>query len=1087
MSVQHVFERTLVYIVLSLVFTHTAAQATNLTYPDPKYVFLLREEGGLLSSVPERNMTARIRSTLDSERDVTWEYDLNFGQVFRCAKETKSFLEIPDITTGSASEGFAIAFWFKSRDGNTTDGFSGLMSQVDSNVSISVDNSTVCFGNARDACSKLKEAPQTTDNGWHHITLTTYSKGYQVYVDGVEYGTFPVENARTELDGSSLFLCSTSANGTDILDGNIVDLVVFDQGLQKDEVVMNYNVRNPFRDSINPGMCSDTAIPGLLTQTSCAEGFQCYMLSLNDLVELTNTHDYDGMVGRLGLCVPEIYTNLLPSSLLVPTAHVFYPLTSNKLESFPMSLYSGSSQGASIVPDRLFGQTLYCNGSDKEYVALDPVAYGVGGGFTINFWFKPDQMSPEGFSWLFSHGNNGDNDAFGPNQVQIYLTEYVNQSEYGHVSAYVRDSNDQYKGIDSTGILNGDGTVGSLARKAQGDGYGVFDGTWHMVTLTSQLNGDNGYVLYVDGKKVNELGPDTDVETILGQDFQISGGDMMLITGNVVLCSRGYGDRYPYNGQIAWLSFWEKALFEEQIELLYDSVAQYGVQGSPVSPSMQDDVLLDPGTGGVEVLQYSTSGKKCVFPSLFENKITYGCIQIDDVYKCDVGGGIWEECQDLVLDDATGISKRAQPGQVLDPCLITESPKEAENNSPKGCDQGLICIPTNASTEIGVCDLAPSPIASYHIFNWIHLKGLPQPTILYPLLDGSLMAITHPQYTAEQQNVGWGWDDAFRASVPRCSHALPSRMSMFTGETDGPSMGTTCVWFAAKDPSSDSLYKQVIMSSQDVLPFDVTLTQDDQSRYTMNLEVLDATGDVIPSTTVETNTIIESNGSWHFTCLTAANSSNTAITYELYLDGKREATAQIRSDQIDTQRSSVQGMALCPSFDGSISQYMYYDTHLDEQEMQSLYSIFEESGILEGTTNTSSGKGLSGGDIAGIVIGSIVGAIMLVTGVILLAKKMARNRSTSFKKFQETQGPSGDDFSSREFSYEYDQEEVSRITPEKRNSSMDGHNQIMMNNPVYGLQTPALQSEPNIHEDSEDTSSVSSSYAIHPSNSTSVL
>lgn len=1105
MKVQQKFERavvaTLFFLVFSVFFLQIDAQPTNLTYPDPKYVFLLREEGALLSSVPERSMTAKVRSTLASEKDATWEEDINFGTVFRCGRDTKSFLEIPDIISDDSSGGFAISFWFKPRD-DAPEEFSGLLSQGngDSKISISVDNSTICFGDTEKTCLKPKDSPQIQSTGWHHVTLTTYSddteSGYQMYVDGVEYGKFPETGAIDMLDGSSLFLCSTGENGTDIFDGSIVDLVVFGQNLEKDEVVTNYNVRNPFRDSINPGMCSDEAIPGILTQTSCAEGFDCYMLSLNDIVELTNTHEYDDLVGRLGLCVPDIYTNLLPSHLLVPTAHVFYPLTSNKLQSFPMSLYSGSSQGATIVPDRLFGQTLYCNGTEMEYVALDPVAYGVGGGFTINFWFRPDQVSSDGFSWLFSHGSKGnEEDAFGPNQVQIYLTENGDQSDYGHVSAYVRDSNDQYKGIDSTAILNGDGTIGSLMTKAPKDNAedDVYDGDWHMVTLTSHANRDKGYILYVDGKKVNELSPETDVETILGQDFQIGGGDMLFMTGNMILCSRGYGDRYPYRGQIAWLSLWEQALMEEQVELLYDSVSQYGVQGSPINPLMEDDVLLDPSL--VEILQYSTSGKRCIFPSLYENEAVYGCIQIDNVYKCDVGGGVWEECDDGLVDDATVISKRTQPGKLLDPCLISESPKDAEKNSGKGCDQGLICTPTDASKEIGVCDMAPSPIAAYHIFNWIYYKGLPQPQVLYPFLDGSYMAITHPQYTAKEQNIGWGWDERFRASVPRCSSALASRIELFTSEKQDSSMGTTCVWFSARPTTSDTPYKQVIMSAWDALPYDVTLKQDgQQTGYTIHVDMVDSEGNSIPPIDQNTDSFVIKDDGWHFACVSTDVSDTTEATLHLSLDGKIVATTQIQPEQIDSQKPSVPGLILCPSLDGKISQFMYYDEILGEEQIQSLYSIFQESGILEeDASNTSSGGGLSGGAIAGIVIGSILGAIVLVIVVIMLAKQLERKRATSFKRFEEnsgSQGPSPDQFSSREFSYEYDRGEVS---PEKQKDNVYGpasppKEQVMMSNPAFGLQTPALQSEPHMaEEDSEDTSSTSSSTAIHPSNSTHLL
>lgn len=1078
-------------------------QSINYTYPDPKYVFLLREEGALLSSVPERNMSAKVRSTLNSEKDLVWEEDLNFGTVFRCAKETKSFLEISDIVTDNPAEGFAIAFWFKARDDDSTaNNFSGLLSQGqgDSKVSISLENSTVCLGSTESNCRNFKGTPEITDGGWHHVTLTTYSqessRGFRVYVDGVRYGEIE-EDEMTVLDGSSLFLCASGGNGTDIFDGSIVDLVIFDRGLNGDEVVINYNVRNPFRDSINPGMCSDVAIPGLLTQTSCAEGFHCYKLSLNDLVELTNTHDYDELLGRIGLCVPEIYTNLLPSPLLVPTAYVFYPLVSNRVESFPMSLYSGSSRGASVVPDRLFGQTLYCNGSDNEYIALDPVAYGMGGGFTINFWFKPDHMSPEGYSWLFSHGSMGnDEDAFGPNQVQIYLSEYGQQTDYGHVSAYIRDSNDEYSGIDSTAILNGDGTVGTLIKKAPDgpdDKDDVYDGDWHMATVTSHRDRDKGYVLYVDGKKVNELSPETDIENVLGQNFEVSGGDMMLMTGNIVLCSRGYGERFPYHGQIAWLSFWEEALLEEQVQLLYDSVAQYGVKGSVITPSEQDDVILDTNIG-VEVIQYSTSGKKCLFPSLYQNEVSYGCILIDGVNQCDVGGGVWEECGNGLLDDETVISARAKPGQLLESCLISESPKEAESNSPKGCDQGLTCTPTRDATDIGVCDMAPSPIAEYHIFNWMHFKDLPLPKILYPLLDGSLMAITHPQYIAEQFNIGWSWDSAFRASVPRCSSSPSSKLNLFAGGTQDANVGTMCVWFAVQTPSSNIPYKQVIMSTQDVVPFDVTLKQEDHTKYTIGLEIFDKDGDLTNPASFDTGHVVDPDDTWHFACVGMDISNKNSSILDLYLDGQLVTETIVNPDQFSTKQTSFQDIVLCPSLDGAVSQYIYYEEHLNEKQIKSAYSIFEESGILENTQEASSG-GLSGGEIAGIVIGSIAGATILLLGIIYLAKRVARNRPTSFKKFDDDAALSSREFSnrdlaSREFSYEYEEEEQAAVTPEKQFSyeylseeqGLTDH--IMMNNPVYGLQTPALQTEPQ-HSADSDTSSSTSPCAINGTNSSS--
>ena len=48
-----------------------------------------------------------------------------------------------------------------------------------------------------------------------------------------------------------------------------------------------------------------------------------------------------------------------------------------------------------MVGDPLFGSALLCTQSDRDLVALDPVQYARSGAFSINLWFKPENMSGE--------------------------------------------------------------------------------------------------------------------------------------------------------------------------------------------------------------------------------------------------------------------------------------------------------------------------------------------------------------------------------------------------------------------------------------------------------------------------------------------------------------------------------------------------------------------------------------------------------------------------------------------------------------------------------------------------------------------
>ena len=307
--------------------------STNSLNPDPKYVFMLRgDTAPLVSTVPERSLSALVRTEIESGNDNIWEEDVNFGTIFRCSEETKSFLEIPGISLGDSDSGFALSFWFKTEDGNTTaakNQTAYLLSTAGSQISVALGESesdipgllrstvagdasakasSVYSNDCVDAasCPREMKPPTIADGNWHHMTITTNfngtAKGYRMYIDGVKVGETETGGGIDLRDGS-MFLCAADGTGTDIFDGNIVDLVMYDESLTEDQVVVLYNARNPFTSAISPGMCSDIPIPGLFTQTTCEQGYQCYILPLNDIVELTNTHEYDDLVGRIGMWI----------------------------------------------------------------------------------------------------------------------------------------------------------------------------------------------------------------------------------------------------------------------------------------------------------------------------------------------------------------------------------------------------------------------------------------------------------------------------------------------------------------------------------------------------------------------------------------------------------------------------------------------------------------------------------------------------------------------------------------------------------------------------------------------------------------
>ena len=1054
-------------VVLLLAFAGSCVGADSTAlFPEPTYVFLLRgETGALISTVPERTIK------VDAPEE-DWIEDLHFGKVFRCSEEKDSYLRIPSLYLGN-SNGFAVSFWMKgdaNLSSNSNDGFDVLFSQgvAGTGPSLSVSlaakknplagvlratfieegdsgqgsflDSTGCADDSN--CADGVQPPVVNDGNWHHVTLSSTSGVVGLYVDGFMVGeTEQRANISLPSNASDVFLCTANNSTQSIFDGSVTDLVMYDRGLTKDEAVVLYNSRNPFKDA-TPGMCSDVPIPGLLT-SQCGSGFGCYKLSLNDVVELTRTHEFDYLVGRIGLCVPEMYTNLLPDPFVVPPAFVFYPLLSNRVESYPVGLYTGNFRGVSLVTDRVFGQTMYCNGSSDEYIALDPVAYGIGGRFTINFWVRPDAVSfsdQQGYSWLFSHGSRSPtSDAFGPNQIQIYLTEYLNETGYGHVSAYARDMNDMYAGIDSSAVLNGDGTVGTLSTQKQTAGDendDVYDGDWHMITLTSQPDMGKGYVLYVDGVKVNELNQTTDITNILGESFNVGGGEPLMLNGDIILCSRGYGDPYPFQGQIAFLSLWEESLIEGQVQLLYDAVAKYGLRGSDVSVSQQEDLLVDPRLA--QLVQYSISGKQCLFPTLHENQDTYGCVVIDGVDKCYVGDGVWEQCY-FVAGEENQLDTRKEPGGHWSPCDLTVN----DESNPRGCQAGFICVIFDPNNQgIGVCDVSPTSISDYDIFSLLLARELPVPATMYPLLDESLVAVSSPQYSGKSDNLRWSWDPTFRASVATCSGNEISDIALYDSAPRGFNE-TFCFWFliSPMSPSEDGRGKQVLLSTKVSSSLDpeakmystVSLNPlDDGETYAISLDSWTLAGDSLNEPATAT---LQNDQEWNFACVTKSLGTDGVQSYALHLNGEpvTTRTAPYVMERVDDtihlcwtgSQSTYIRETMPQGFSGKVSQVMVFDTILADNQIQSLYTLFDESDIMDNLAASPEDEdGLSGGAIVGIIIGTVLGVACLILAIVLVSKRISRNKATSFRRYEDEQSASVTESGTsntlkKEFSYEY--------------------------------------------------------------------
>lgn len=77
----------------------------------------------------------------------------------------------------------------------------------------------------------------------------------------------------------------------------------------------------------------------------------------------------------------------------------------NDLNSFPLQLLSGNASGAYLVEDGPFGHAAGCRRQQQGTIELDGVPYATGGAFSVNLWFRADNVSGSDLQYIYSQAN----------------------------------------------------------------------------------------------------------------------------------------------------------------------------------------------------------------------------------------------------------------------------------------------------------------------------------------------------------------------------------------------------------------------------------------------------------------------------------------------------------------------------------------------------------------------------------------------------------------------------------------------------------------------------------------------------------
>lgn len=318
------------------------------------------------------------------------------------------------------------------------------------------------------------------------------------------------------------------------------------------------------------------------TFASCKEGLSCFpMPPLVNVTQVQDPLEFTGFCNSRPVGTTfGVFKALAQTSSPQPLA--YFPLTGGVIESYTLPSYQGTLLGGGNgnlptvmwMNDSMFGSVPVCNRSGADAIQLDNVPYAIQGPFGINLWMRRTpgaNTSGTTFQYLYSHTSLASTPGYSDNQIAIYLPDSGHPA-YGRVRAIVKDSTDPsaiLTYVDSDGEINS-----NMNRSGVAINPDVNDGNWHMITLSTLVDGGKGFSLFVDGALAVSLTPTSNATSPGGLPVEATGGDPALMTSDIFLCARSDMSTLPendrfYDGSIANLMLFDIPLSESDVSMLY--------------------------------------------------------------------------------------------------------------------------------------------------------------------------------------------------------------------------------------------------------------------------------------------------------------------------------------------------------------------------------------------------------------------------------------------------------------------------------------------------------------------------------------